>query len=107
MPCIAFDSHEHYTWALVKDEAGEMLRETYPGHDPLGFVPAEPDQRRRYVPLGARSDLRHVTRTTDCCLDSEELAYSPRGKHVGVRQSRTPGGKERQKPRQAPSQEMH
>ena len=25
MQCIAFDSHEHYTWALVQDEAGNVL----------------------------------------------------------------------------------
>lgn len=27
MQCIAFDSHKHYTWALVQDEAGKVLRE--------------------------------------------------------------------------------
>jgi len=27
MQCIAFDSHKHYTWALVQDEAGKVIRE--------------------------------------------------------------------------------
>jgi len=27
MQCIAFDSHKHYTWALVQDEKGKVLRE--------------------------------------------------------------------------------
>jgi len=27
MQCIAFDSHKHYTWALVETEKGKMLRE--------------------------------------------------------------------------------
>ena len=27
MQCIAFDSHKHYTWALVQDETGMVLRE--------------------------------------------------------------------------------
>ena len=27
MQCIAFDSHKHYTWALVQDETGKVLRE--------------------------------------------------------------------------------
>ena len=27
MQCIAFDSHKHYTWALVEDETGRVLRE--------------------------------------------------------------------------------
>jgi len=27
MQCIAFDSHKHYTWALVQDETGRVLRE--------------------------------------------------------------------------------
>ncbi|MFC2077512.1 IS110 family transposase [Candidatus Bipolaricaulota bacterium] len=27
MQCIAFDSHKHYTWALVEDETGTVLRE--------------------------------------------------------------------------------
>jgi len=32
MQCIAFDSHKHYTWALVQDEAGEILREQRINH---------------------------------------------------------------------------
>ena len=27
MQCIAFDSHKHYTWALVQDETGRIMRE--------------------------------------------------------------------------------
>ena len=27
MQCIAFDSHKNYTWALVQNEAGKVLRE--------------------------------------------------------------------------------
>ena len=27
MQCIAFDSHKHYTWALVQDETGRLMRE--------------------------------------------------------------------------------
>ena len=27
MQCIAFDSHKHYTWALVQNEKGKVLRE--------------------------------------------------------------------------------
>jgi transposase len=27
MQCIAFDSHKHYTWALVEDQTGRVLRE--------------------------------------------------------------------------------
>jgi transposase len=27
MQCIAFDSHKHYTWALVQDETGKVLEE--------------------------------------------------------------------------------
>jgi len=27
MQCIAFDSHKHYTWALVQDETGKVMRE--------------------------------------------------------------------------------
>jgi len=27
MQCIALDSHKHYTWALVQDETGKVLRE--------------------------------------------------------------------------------
>ena len=32
MQCIAFDSHKHYTWALVQDEAGKVLREQRINH---------------------------------------------------------------------------
>jgi len=27
MQCIAFDSHKHYTWALVETEKGKLVRE--------------------------------------------------------------------------------
>ena len=63
MQCIAFDSHKHYTWALVRGPVALV------GYEPPGIVPAEPQ-----VPLRARrarSDSRHVTRTTYCCVDSE------------------------------------
>ena len=32
MQCIAFDSHKHYTWALVQDETGKVLREQRINH---------------------------------------------------------------------------
>ena len=32
MQCIAFDSHKHYTWALVQDETGKVLREQRVNH---------------------------------------------------------------------------
>ena len=32
MQCIAFDSHKHYTWALVQDEKGKVLREQRINH---------------------------------------------------------------------------
>jgi len=32
MQCIAFDSHKHYTWALVEDEAGKVVREERINH---------------------------------------------------------------------------
>jgi len=32
MQCIAFDSHKHYTWALVQDERGKVLREQRINH---------------------------------------------------------------------------
>ena len=32
MQCIAFDSHKHYTWALVEDETGKVLREERVDH---------------------------------------------------------------------------
>jgi len=32
MQCIAFDSHKHYTWALVQDEKGRILREQRINH---------------------------------------------------------------------------
>jgi len=33
MQCIAFDSHKHYTWALVEDETGKVLREERVDHE--------------------------------------------------------------------------
>jgi len=27
MQCIAFDAHKRYTWALVEDERGKVVRE--------------------------------------------------------------------------------
>jgi len=27
MQCVAFDSHKQYTWALVEDEKGKILRD--------------------------------------------------------------------------------
>jgi len=59
MQCIAFDSHKHYTWALVQDETGKVLSRLPSGHEPDALVPAEPQ-----VPLRAcraRGDSRHVT----------------------------------------------
>jgi len=32
MQCIAFDSHKHYTWALVQNEKGKVLREERINH---------------------------------------------------------------------------
>jgi len=32
MQCIAFDSHKHYTWALVQDKEGKVLREQRINH---------------------------------------------------------------------------
>lgn len=32
MQCIAFDSHKHYTWALVQNETGKVLREQRINH---------------------------------------------------------------------------
>ncbi|HUT86823.1 MAG TPA: transposase [Candidatus Heimdallarchaeota archaeon] len=32
MQCIAFDSHKHYTWALVQEEKEKVLREQRTGH---------------------------------------------------------------------------
>ncbi len=32
MQCIAFDSHKHYTWALVQNEKGKVLREQRINH---------------------------------------------------------------------------
>ena len=32
MQCIALDSHKHYTWALVQDETGKVLREQRIAH---------------------------------------------------------------------------
>jgi hypothetical protein len=42
MECIAFDSHKHYTWALVEDGQGRCCVTFLEGHEPAGIVPAEP-----------------------------------------------------------------
>ena len=69
MQCIAFDSHKHYTWALVHDEKGEGARGRLAGTESVRFDLAEPQVSPR--DRRARSDLRHVTRTTYRRLDSE------------------------------------
>ena len=46
------------------------------GHGPHGADPAEPQVAPRA--RRARSDSRHVTRTTHCCLDSEEMTPTHR-----------------------------
>jgi hypothetical protein len=69
MECIAFDSHKHYTWALVQDGAAKVPQE-------LVWNMSQPDLISGTVGSAvsarrARRDSRHVTRTTYCCLDSE------------------------------------
>jgi hypothetical protein len=34
MQGFAFDSHKHYTWALVQDETGKLLGKLFSGHEP-------------------------------------------------------------------------
>jgi len=63
MQCIAFDAHKQYTWALVEDEKGKVVREERVAHR-----------------KGALIDflVRHATRRILCCVDSEEMTPTHR-----------------------------
>ena len=99
MQCIAFDSHKHYTWALVQDKAGKVLGCSPSGHEPDALVPAEPEvppraRRACEAQLTDHSSLLLLPSLINVCCRFANRALSqaspelPQG--AGTRQSAFP-----------------